>query len=125
MLTDLVVRHAAAVLGYESADAVEAQRAFKDLGFDSPGAVELRNRLVSAVGVKLPSTMIFDYPNAAALAEFVREQLVGSEDGATDEEPLLADLDRLEASLGGASVDGELQREITTHWCFAWPVQPF
>ncbi len=113
MLTDLVVRHAAAVLGYESADAVEAQRAFKDLGFDSPGAVELRNRLVSAVGVKLPSTMIFDYPNAAALAEFVREQLVGDEDGAANEEPALADLDRLESSLEAVPEDGELQREIT------------
>ncbi len=76
-LTDLVRRHAAAVLGHDAADAVEPQRAFKDLGFDSPGAIELRNRLSSDAGVKLPSTMIFDYPNAVALAEYLRTQLLG------------------------------------------------
>ncbi|WP_267898601.1 type I polyketide synthase [Actinomadura sp. WAC 06369] len=78
VLTDLVRGHAAAVLGHDSAEDVLPQRAFKELGFDSVGAVELRNRLSQVVEVKLPSTMVFDYPNAAALADFLRSELIGA-----------------------------------------------
>ncbi|MCX6406699.1 MAG: SDR family NAD(P)-dependent oxidoreductase [Propionibacteriales bacterium] len=89
---DLVRTHAAAVAGFSSAAQLPEQRAFRDLGFDSLAAVELRNRLRDVTSVRLPSTLVFDYPTAEAVAERLLEDLepVVEHDASSLEEQLAA-----------------------------------
>ena len=86
VILEVVRGHVAVVLGQPSAAEVEPERAFRELGLDSLGAVELRNRLGTASGLRLPATLAFDYPSAAAVADYLASEIAPSEGGGADQE---------------------------------------
>ncbi|MFI9246583.1 SDR family NAD(P)-dependent oxidoreductase [Streptomyces sp. NPDC053086] len=98
-LLRLVQEHGATVLGHGSAVSVVADRGFLELGFDSLTAVELRNRLNAATGLRLPATLIFDYPTPEALAALLDEEFAPAPAAEVPDTALTAELDRLEAAL--------------------------
>ncbi|MEV7427889.1 acyl carrier protein [Streptomyces sp. NPDC091212] len=103
-LVDLVRTEAAAVLGHTSPDSIDPRRDFQDLGFDSLTAVELRNRLSTATGLRLTATLVFDYPKLAVLADHLVSRLV-DEETADSGTTLLAELDRLDSTLAAGQPD--------------------
>ncbi|MFF8479234.1 SDR family NAD(P)-dependent oxidoreductase [Streptomyces sp. NPDC015414] len=81
LLTELVRSTVATVLGHDRADTVGATAAFKDLGLDSLGGVNVRNRLQTATALSLPASLVFDYPTAQALADSLLERLLPEDTG--------------------------------------------
>ncbi|WP_328947391.1 SDR family NAD(P)-dependent oxidoreductase (plasmid) [Streptomyces sp. NBC_00250] len=109
-LTDLVRAQVAGVLGHGDPGRIEADRAFQELGFDSLTAVELRNQLGRATGLRLPTTLVFDHPSPQALATHLLGELAVEE--ASPAEPVLTPLAGLETAIAAAP-DQETRDLIT------------
>ncbi|MCT2281261.1 type I polyketide synthase, partial [Micromonospora chalcea] len=123
VLSDLVRTHAAAVLGYASIRSIDAERGFVELGFDSLTAVEFRNRLNAATGLRLPSTLIYDRPTTAALVEYLRGALLAER--STSALTVLGELNKLEHAMRAVSTGdtdraavGVRLRELLSLWTY-------
>nr|MYQ79904.1 type I polyketide synthase [Streptomyces sp. SID4923] len=114
ILLELVRTHVATLLGHTGPEAVGADRAFQDIGFDSLAAVELRRRLGSATGLSLPASLVFDYPDSRAVAAHLTG-LIDDGSGEQDaSDSLWAMLDQLDASLTAARPDAGTRPRITS-----------
>ncbi|MEV1043107.1 type I polyketide synthase [Streptomyces sp. NPDC050204] len=121
ILLELVRTEAADVLGHATADVVRPRRGFVELGFDSLMAVEVRNRLARHTGLRLSTTLLFDFPSPAALAQHLRAELAQelSAEASTSVAAVLNELERMLSGLSTDDVDGvditeRLQGLLTT-----------
>ncbi|CDR03047.1 short-chain dehydrogenase/reductase SDR [Streptomyces iranensis] len=100
MLLELVRTQTAAALGHATPETVNTRRPFKELGFDSLMGVDLRNRLTAETGLRLPATLVFDYPTPMALVGHIRDEILGGESATSSAGAALA-------AASDAAVDGD------------------
>ncbi|MFE2979159.1 type I polyketide synthase [Streptomyces sp. NPDC059258] len=105
ILLGRLVEELAGVLGHASAADLDPDLAFDHAGVDSLAAVEFRNRLTAATGLRLPATFIFDWPTPRELAEYMAEELAQSQASGVPS-PLLDDLAGFEAAFAEQTLMG-------------------
>ncbi|MEU6237832.1 type I polyketide synthase, partial [Kitasatospora sp. NPDC047058] len=108
---NLVLTQAALVLNRPGSESIEAARYFRQLGFDSLTALEFRNRITGALGLRLPAAVVFDYPTPVELARYLRDRIAEQE---IDYEPVLNELDRLKSLLTAIARRGGQKAKITS-----------
>jgi acyl carrier protein len=120
VILGLIRTHAAAVLGHAGPDAVNPVHKFSELGFDSLTALELRNRLNTASGLRLPATLVFDFPSPEELARHIDTRTAPA---SAEPESVIARIDDLDAALAEADPQGddvaaiaERLRGLTARW---------
>jgi hypothetical protein len=109
VVLDLVRGHTADVLGHTDPATVLPGAAFRELGLESMPAVELRDRLAAATGLRLPAALVFRHPTPESVAQHLLTLLTSADaapppNGAAAADPLLDELARLESALIGADV---------------------
>ncbi|WP_435856683.1 SDR family NAD(P)-dependent oxidoreductase, partial [Streptomyces mutomycini] len=104
LVLQLVCDQVADVLGHASGASIKPHDAFTELGFDSLTAVDLRNRLNAATGLRLPATLVFDHPTPGALSEHVLTEIAPGKAAMVS---VLEALDRLESEFDALTPDGE------------------
>jgi acyl carrier protein len=117
LVLDMVRSDVATVLDQNGPEAIDPYRAFLELGFDSLMAVQLRNRLGAATGLRLPATVAFDYPTPAELARHLRGELSSCLDHdkeVSDVSVISTTVDKLNDLLSGHTLQGQTRREIRT-----------
>ncbi|TXL83281.1 type I polyketide synthase, partial [Streptomyces sp. IB2014 016-6] len=112
LLSTLVCTEAARVLSHSTPDAIEPERAFRDMGFDSIASVELRKQLNAETGLQLPATVAFDHPTPRILAEHLGDQLLGTTAEVPPSTRVFGDIDRLAETLAEVSGDGALRKRV-------------
>ncbi|MFF4324851.1 SDR family NAD(P)-dependent oxidoreductase, partial [Streptomyces sp. NPDC001568] len=112
LLSALVCAEAARILSHSNPDAIEPERAFRDMGFDSIASVELRKRLSAETGLRLPATVAFDHPTPRILAEHLDAELLGVTPDVPPSTRVFGDIERLAETLAEVAEGDAVRKRV-------------